>query len=1059
MHDAGHFSFTYSRTQPYTYGNVFMQPLDWLEVGFRYIDISNRLYGPAELSGTQSYKDKSVDAKIRLWSESAYLPQIAVGVRDVAGTGLFSSEYLVAGKRTGPLDWSLGLGWGYMAGQPHQAATVGTGGNFSFGSYFGGQGKLFGGVQYQTPWAPLLLKLEYDANDYQHEPQGNIQWRNSPWNFGLVYRAARPLDISLGIERGNALNLGVTLHTQLDGMMTPKVSDPPRLAVAATRPQQSPDWSLTVHEIERQTDWHVRSIEQRSGELRVTIDDAGAGYWRERVERAAEVLHRDAPAAVDRFALTYRERGIAVAEHVVDRDAWVKPQIEALPPSEQREPIIARAPEKMSPGTTLYGNSPQSFEADMSVGWQQTLGGPDGFVLYQIYALEQAKLKLFRDDTWLQGSLKVGLIDNYNKFTYAGFSNLPRVRTYLREYLTTSRVMIPNLQLTHVGKLSENQYYSVYGGYLEEMFGGVGAEWMYRPFASRIALGVDVNAVQQRNFEQNLNFDNAGNQTGYRTATGHATLYWDTGWNDVQAALSVGRYLAKDFGATIGLARSFENGVAVGAFMTKTNVSAAQFGEGSFDKGIFVSIPFDTMLTRSTRNVGNFVWKPLTRDGGAKLGRGVSLYDITSPRSDRTLEFKPAPQPNENTIAPDRRETWNPKPAGPEPYTRVTPRPITAQLTADTTDHSQSRSTSTLYDRLTEALYGQQFRNIRVGYDDSHRLTIALTNNQLQPISRAVGRAARTALRLAPLDAREMRVTFADRIDPVVTYNFIDLQRLERYFSGTLKASELANYVTIDYLNPAVRENDPLAQLNDTEPGSGPSILATLKPLQPETFSLRRVGNNLVDAAHGAKDTDWLRAGVIGTGLILASSMLDRRASKFAEDHATNRLLKGETTFGNVLPWVGLAGAALAAFDGSDPARSRTGYAAGEAGGAAIIAATGLKYLAGRARPVVNEGSHSFKPFSSASNYDSFPSIHTIVSWAVATPFAQEYDAPWLYGLAGLTNLSRVMGRDHWVSDTVAGSLLGYGIGRIFWESSRSPNNGAPRVFLERTGVKLSWDY
>jgi hypothetical protein len=53
-------------------------------------------------------------------------------------------------------------------------------------------------------------------------------------------------------------------------------------------------------------------------------------------------------------------------------------------------------------------------------------------------------------------------------------SNLPRVRTYIREYLTTNRVTIPNLQATQVAKLGDSNYFSVYGGMLEMMYGGVG---------------------------------------------------------------------------------------------------------------------------------------------------------------------------------------------------------------------------------------------------------------------------------------------------------------------------------------------------------------------------------------------------------------------------------------------------------------------------------------------------------------------------------------------------------------------------------------------------------
>jgi membrane-associated phospholipid phosphatase len=80
-----------------------------------------------------------------------------------------------------------------------------------------------------------------------------------------------------------------------------------------------------------------------------------------------------------------------------------------------------------------------------------------------------------------------------------------------------------------------------------------------------------------------------------------------------------------------------------------------------------------------------------------------------------------------------------------------------------------------------------------------------------------------------------------------------------------------------------------------------------------------------------------------------------------------------------------------------------------------------------------------------------------VLGWAVATPFALEYNAPWLYGIAGLTNLARVGSREHWVSDTVASSLIGYGLGRIFWQSSRHPEKGEPRVMLQPGGVGLAW--
>lgn len=168
--------------------------------------------------------------------------------------------------------------------------------------------------------------------------------------------------------------------------------------------------------------------------------------------------------------------------------------------------------------------------------------------------------------------------------------------------------------------------------------------------------------------------------------------------------------------------------------------------------------------------------------------------------------------------------------------------------------------------------------------------------------------------------------------------------------------------------------------------------------------------------------------------------------------------MKNGVRVGNALPWLGLAASGLIALDGTDPRRSRTGFAAAEAGVTALFASTGLKYVVGRARPDAGLGNRSFEHFSSGGKFDAFPSRHTAVAWAVATPFALEYDAPWLYGVAALTNLARIGSRDHWVSDTVAGSLLGYGLGRIFWESSRARSKYAPRVLLTPDGLGFAWE-
>jgi hypothetical protein len=650
MREAGAFSLGVSKVRPYTHGNIFFQPFDWLEAGFRYSDISNRRYGPFELSGDQSYKDKSLGLKIRLLRETAYLPQLAVGMIDAAGTGVFSGEYLVASKRFGAFDWHLGMGWGYVGGRGDirnplsrlsssfdtRSVNVGRGGNFLFDTYFRGPAALFGGVEYQTPWDDLILKAEVDGNGYQQEPFANRFSQRTPVNIGAVYRVTKGLDLNIGLERGNTAMVGLTMHAPLDRLWVPKVDDPRPLRVIARRETQDPVWAATHADFVDQTQWSLREIERTGRELRLTVDSANAVYWRERLDRGVAVLHRDAPASIDRFVIVYRHHGIEVAEHVIDRDAWVAQNTQPVPPGLWRESVVARSPTPPSEELTPLVRQPdRAFESGVALSFRHTLGGPNGFILYEAGLTGFAYWRL-RRDTWVQGSVNVGVIDNYENFEYDAPSGLPRVRTDTRQYLTSSPLTLPNLQFTHVRRLSENHYLSGYGGLLELMFAGVGGEWLYRPFASRLALGVDVNAVQQRAPDQYFGMRD------YRTLTGHATAYWDTGWNDLHAKVSVGRYLAKDVGATFDLSRQFRNGVRVGGWFSKTSASAEQFGEGSFDKAVYLHIPFDAMLTRTGAGIARFNWQPLTRDGGAKLARSVTLYDMTNPRSNRVLLIRSA---------------------------------------------------------------------------------------------------------------------------------------------------------------------------------------------------------------------------------------------------------------------------------------------------------------------------------------------------------------------------------------------------------------------------------
>jgi hypothetical protein len=660
---AGQASISFSKTHPYGRLNFMLSPFDWLEAGFRYVDISNRAYGVSTTG--QSNKDKSIDVKLRLLEESRVLPALAVGIRDMGGTGLFSGEYLVGNKRVGSFDWSLGMGWGYLGARgdvgnplggifsgfkkrPGSTESAGTGGQFNTSTYFRGSAAWFGGVQYQAPNSKWIWKAEIEGNNYQSEPQANDQTQRTPLNVGFVYRWAPYMDLTAGIERGSRLMFGLTLRTDLSSLSTPKLDDPPLFKLSEPRSKeglsQAGNWAYSDirSALQEQTRWQISHLETRDRSLRVVIEATDHYDWATVLDRANLVLDQMAPSDVTTFVYVVYERGLPLNEFYVDRMTWALPKSQLPRPDIRlRQPQVDQSVSWQEPvrpsmrDQVKLQTQGSPWTAGLGFAWAQSFGGPDAFMLYQLSAKAEAQWQLSRS-AWIYGAAEYGLIDNYDQFSYTGTSRLPRVRTYAREYVVSSNFRIPNLQANQTFKVGDHWYGQVYGGLLEPMFGGVGGEVLYRPrpfdgpwapFVRRFALGVDLNRVRQRGFEQNFEW------RPYDVTTGHATLYWDTGWQGVQLKASVGQYLAGDKGATLDVSRVFANGLSIGAFATKTNVSSTDFGEGAFDKGIYVSIPFDVMMTRSTKSVAKILWRPLTRDGGAKLTRLNELIDLTSLRS------------------------------------------------------------------------------------------------------------------------------------------------------------------------------------------------------------------------------------------------------------------------------------------------------------------------------------------------------------------------------------------------------------------------------------------
>ena len=201
---------------------------------------------------------------------------------------------------------------------------------------------------------------------------------------------------------------------------------------------------------------------------------------------------------------------------------------------------------------------------------------------------------------------------------------------------------------------------------------------------------------------------------------------------------------------------------------------------------------------------------------------------------------------------------------------------------------------------------------------------------------------------------------------------------------------------------------------------------------------------------------EWMKATAVVGGVVLASALSDKPVDRFVKKHQNSTSFRNWDKLGKAMPFA-LVGAAGAAFALGDDRMQNTGLISMQS----VAAATGLalvgKYAVGRARP--NEERGPWTSVGSGKNRSdaSFPSGHSAIAFAAVTPFAKEYDAPWLYSVAALGAAGRVAGRKHWVSDTVAGGILGYAVGSWLWHAQRDQNKSGLSINPGPKEISVTW--
>ncbi|WP_084437763.1 YjbH domain-containing protein [Niveispirillum irakense] len=755
----------FSYVWPYSRYFITVQGLPWLEATLRYTSVANRFYGPEDFSGDQSYKDRGIDVKIRLLEGDATWPNVALGLRDIGGTGLFDGEYIVADQTAGDFDFSFGLGWGNLGNQNHfrnpfslfskkfknrnETGDVGGLGT----QFFRGDVALFGGVKWRTPFIEgLSLKMEYDPNDYKSEALQNSFKQSLPINIGMDYQPWDWLQVGAALERGNramvrfsttmnfhtskgppkldpvppplipvtaqgqiqqanmpiapqpgpqqagtgeSIRTGIGRQAAMDGLHLEnlvRIGSEIHVTVAGTPVRDgvvvahdialrvlelAPDFQgrIRVTRIEHSLPWlvmefdstmlrnefnmaaatikpthidvtgqppseedraklkaqlakqgfHLFGADYKAGKATLFLSNARYRQIPRAVGRAVRTAASALPPEYGEIQIIFVENGIEMLSATMYRsdieralaatggsieETWMRTRLER--PSMDMEEASHPEP---------YGYP--GFSWSLRPALRQTLGRPEAFILYQAW------MRLYGTVTVAPGlnvtsGLGFNIYNNFDRMRLPSDSVLPHVRSDIRQYLQDGTTAMTHLQADYTFRVAQDTYNRVYGGYLEEMFGGVGNEILYKPFGKEWAIGLDVAWAKQRDTQQWFGFRD------YNVVTGHLTGYYHYEPLGLDARVRVGRYLAGDKGATFELSRTFDSGITVGAFATFTDVSAEEFGEGRFDKGIYFSIPLDNIYVKSSRGGLGWLWRPLTRDGGQTLASRRALIGQVS---------------------------------------------------------------------------------------------------------------------------------------------------------------------------------------------------------------------------------------------------------------------------------------------------------------------------------------------------------------------------------------------------------------------------------------------
>ena len=476
---------------------------------------------------------------------------------------------------------------------------------------------------------PLHLRIQFHINDkikisseYTSDlmvQENSYLKAKTPWNFKASYQLNDYVNLSAQYLHGSQMS--VAAHVSVNPSRPPLMGGkelapvPMRLRGVNVLPVKVSNEGV-IRKVLAVDGFEIQNLNVNDDTVSIMLKNTKFRSTAQAVGRVASTLQRFTADDVQFANISFYSKGLETATYRVDLKQITFEQFNPSLKTESDPSIVALDIEALQPDKNnnllTWGIGPyfahRLFNPDLPLSVETGIELGAG---YQIsHGLQ------------ISGVLRKSVLTNLTKNKRRSNSVLPRVHSDWPLYdFAGQSGHIHSLNLSYMKNLGPGLYGRAHGGLLEPFYAGIGGEILYKQAHWPIGIGLDIHHVRKREYD--MLFD----LREYKTTVGHISLYYDAGGMfDVE--INTGRYLAGDWGVTTTISRKFGSGWEVGGYATLTDVPFDTFGEGSFDKAIYVSLPLDWIVSSPSRSKRRLTLRPITRDGGAQLSSARKLYRV-----------------------------------------------------------------------------------------------------------------------------------------------------------------------------------------------------------------------------------------------------------------------------------------------------------------------------------------------------------------------------------------------------------------------------------------------